>query len=355
MKKTISSHRICAPLIEALASMRRWLERDHDARMMVAAPTLREFKRQPLPEHLKVSVKKRRGPRVAMHGMRNYRNKSLLIAHWPEDAQETIAAPSLICVVKGHADFHLGDYFFSGQAGDILLIPADVPQPSSQKSHIFDGDPSRSCTLFWMCPKMSYGDGMECWLCHSRGEVHEVCRVDEVCWVKNPFIIQLFRGFCEELRRQQDRPTALHLISGLFALVQREIEEERVFLPGHYGGFAEADPGTDPIAQAKSYIDSHLHQQLSIEKLARHVCVSPATFTRKFRQETGQSFHQYVIKHRLEEAASLLLETDWSVNKICEFVGLKYSPLRRLFMQYHGCSPGVFRELKKTQGKSGKE
>jgi len=339
--------RVCGPLQDALTSMQQWLRDYHDTRLMVAAPALREFKRQPLPAHLEIFVKKRHGKRIALHGPRNYRNKSILIAHWPEDGQEIIAAHSLICVVSGQADFHIGDYLFRCQVGDVLLIPAGVPQPSSWKSHIWDGDPDRSCTLLWMCPKMGYADGMECWLCHSHGEEHEVCRVNEVCWIKNSFIIQLFQGFCEELQIRKDGETVVSLFSALLGLVKRDIQEGHIFQPGHFDDNIPQQISQNPIEEACAYINSHLHQALSISKVARIACVSPATFTRQFRQQTGQSFHEYVTEHRIIEAAALLKTTDWSVHKICEFVGLKYSQLRRHFLKYHGCAPGTFRELEK--------
>src|SRR5690606_19934065 len=106
MKKLVSAPRVCGPLQDALHFMQQWLRDYRDPPIMVAAPTLREFKRQPLPEHLGISVKKRQGQRVALHGPRHYRNKSILVAHWPQDGQEIIAAHSLICVVRGQADFH---------------------------------------------------------------------------------------------------------------------------------------------------------------------------------------------------------------------------------------------------------
>ena len=345
MKKPALPARVCGPLQDAIAFMQQWLRDYHDTRLMVAAPTLREFKRQPLPAHLEIFIKKRHGKRAALHGPRNYRNKSILVAHWLEDAQEIISAHSLICVVRGQADFHIGDYLFRCKAGDVLLIPAGVPQPASRKSHIFDGDPNRSCTLLWMCPKMGYADGMECWLCHSHGEEHSIGHVDEVCWLKSTFIIQLFQGFCEELQARKDAETIIHLFHALLALVKRDIEEGHVFQPGYFDDNFAQPAAQNPIEEACAYINSHLHQPLSINKVARIICVSPATFTRHFRQQKGKSFHEYVTERRIKEAASLLKTTDWSANKICEFVGLKYSQLRRHFIKYYGCAPGKFREI----------
>lgn len=341
-------NRVCGPLVDALQLMQHRLSQDGLSRLIVATHTLEELKRQTLPPHLILVEKYRQGPSVAVHGPRQYRNASMVQANWPQDEQHAIIMPTLICVISGQADFHIADYFMQCRVGDMLLIPPGVPQPAGSSSHIADSDESRSCELLWMCPKMAGADGMECWICHSDGHLHEIGRTNEVCWVKNPFLISLFGKLVDEAQHNLGESLNYHFLMSLFLMVQREIEQERVFLPGHHGNrlpeqeFGSVSP--DPIESACAYIDSNLNRPLTIELVAQRSCISPATFTRRFREYTGQTFKQYVTAHRLQEAATLLRESDWSVSKIGEFVGLKQSQLRELFHQHYSCSPLEYRK-----------
>jgi AraC-like DNA-binding protein len=51
--------------------------------------------------------------------------------------------------------------------------------------------------------------------------------------------------------------------------------------------------------------------------------VPPAHFSREFRRAFGETPHQYLLTRRLERAAALLRNTDWSVAEICFTVGLR--------------------------------
>lgn len=109
MNRSSADTRLCAPLLDALQLMQQWVLRDGASRLIVVTPTLSELKRQSLPAHVSLSIKKRRGPRVAIRGPRQYRNTSLVTAKWPDDAQHAIVMPTLICVISGQADFHIAD------------------------------------------------------------------------------------------------------------------------------------------------------------------------------------------------------------------------------------------------------
>lgn len=335
------------PLLVALKTMLRWLERDGADRLMVAAHTVKEFKSQPLPAHLRTSIKKRQSVRVASKGPRFYKNTSVTLARWPEDGQEVNSLPALTCVLSGYAEFHIADYVVHCQPGDVLFFPAGVPQPSSSRPHYLTPYEGKSCELFWMCPGAPDGHAVECWICHSHDEDHYTGDDDEVAWVRNDLLVKQFFGLAEELRDDEDHKLGYYLLSGILLLTQREIERGHVLLPGRQHD-RPADPGLshDPVEQACSYIKSHLNQSLSISRIARQIYLSPSSLTRKFREQTGRSLTEYINAIRLEEAKTLLHDTEWSINHVGNFVGLKPPRMRQLFQEHVGCSPTEFRRKK---------
>jgi len=96
----------------------------------------------------------------------------------------------------------------------------------------------------------------------------------------------------------------------------------------------------DPkVAQALSYINDHLGEDLSVESLAGQVFSSKYHFMRRFKQLTGYSVHKYVTQKRLLAAADLLRGgvSAQDASMRCGFQD--YSTFQRSFKRQFGCTP----------------
>lgn len=94
-----------------------------------------------------------------------------------------------------------------------------------------------------------------------------------------------------------------------------------------------------------SFILDHLDQNLSLEMLAQQVDFSPYHFARLFRQTTGESPHQFVLRQRLAAAERLLKETDLPLAHIAVAVGIpNQSHFTQAFKRHRGVTPLVYRQ-----------
>lgn len=108
---------------------------------------------------------------------------------------------------------------------------------------------------------------------------------------------------------------------------------------------AGEDAEHSPIAKAVRYIDRHLFEALSVERVAAAVNLSPSHFSRQFRSRTGFSPHEYIVLHRIDEAKALLHGTRLSVKEIAYRVGYhSEANFIASFTDKVGISPSTFRK-----------
>ncbi len=99
------------------------------------------------------------------------------------------------------------------------------------------------------------------------------------------------------------------------------------------------------LQTVKSYIGQHYNEELRLAELASIQSMSPETFSRFFRQQTGQCVSRYINEVRLQHCRQLLCETDMAVKEIaysCGFNTLSF--FNRSFLRQYGCTPTECRE-----------
>ena len=102
------------------------------------------------------------------------------------------------------------------------------------------------------------------------------------------------------------------------------------------------------INQVKDYINDNLTENLNLEKISGITQISPYHFARIFKQKTGYSPHQYIIKCRIERAKKLLSKTNLSIIEIAHSIGCSsQSNFTSLFRKKVGTTPKKYRQSKK--------
>jgi len=103
---------------------------------------------------------------------------------------------------------------------------------------------------------------------------------------------------------------------------------------------AQHDQLTDRLRRILEFIDTHLHQRLTLADIAAEVHLSPYHLTRSFKQAMGLSLHQYVIKRRVERGFHLLESGDYTIAEVAWLVGFAdHSHFTRHFKHQYGIPP----------------
>ncbi|MGI6166885.1 MAG: helix-turn-helix domain-containing protein [Eubacteriales bacterium] len=92
------------------------------------------------------------------------------------------------------------------------------------------------------------------------------------------------------------------------------------------------------------YVDKHFTENISQEELAARFGYNYAYFSRMFKKHMGENLSDYITKKRIELAARLLVETDFSAEQVSERVGYKSKPqFYNTFTKYMKKTPRQYR------------
>lgn len=95
----------------------------------------------------------------------------------------------------------------------------------------------------------------------------------------------------------------------------------------------------------KDYTAIHYAQSNILQNLGEQLKFSVPYLSKKFKEETGESFNKYHQTVRLNIAASLLRESQFSVNEISNLIGFSdHKYFIKIFTSFIGISPAKFRK-----------
>jgi len=100
------------------------------------------------------------------------------------------------------------------------------------------------------------------------------------------------------------------------------------------------------MKKAEDYIRENFTRKISLKEVAKISGLSPPYFSTLFKKERGKNFSTYINRLRVEKAAAMLEETDFSLCKIAYACGYEdQSWFSKIFKIHTGKSPGKFRRL----------
>jgi AraC-like DNA-binding protein/quercetin dioxygenase-like cupin family protein len=110
-----------------------------------------------------------------------------------------------------------------------------------------------------------------------------------------------------------------------------------------------ASPGrpdpTELVAAAETFLRNHLSDSVRMPELARHLGLSRARMFEVFKQASGLTPNDCLLRYRIEHARELLKTSDQSITEIALASGFSSSQyFSHVFRKYAGVSPSEYRQ-----------
>jgi YesN/AraC family two-component response regulator len=138
------------------------------------------------------------------------------------------------------------------------------------------------------------------------------------------------------------KPTDFTDIRSVFSKLRRELDRGRPADGGAQG--ADRAAGGDPVVSSiQRYVERDC-AHASLKGAARAVGMNPQYVSRLFHERSGENFHTFLARTRMEKAARLLRDGGHPAYEVSEMVGYSNQKnFTRAFKRHFGTAPLAFR------------
>ena len=146
----------------------------------------------------------------------------------------------------------------------------------------------------------------------------------------------------------------LHVVRNDFgAEIANDVARRMVVPPHREGGQAQfvdrsidATSNNDLFADTLSWVEDNLHDDITVDDLAKRSAMSPRTFARRFKSTTGTTPHNWIIQRRVHLAQRLLETTDRPISHVATDSGFgSATNLRNHFQRSVHTTPTSYRSM----------
>ncbi|MCF6334930.1 MAG: PocR ligand-binding domain-containing protein [Spirochaetales bacterium] len=104
---------------------------------------------------------------------------------------------------------------------------------------------------------------------------------------------------------------------------------------------------TDVIYKSIHYMNNHFNEKIILDDVADEVSLSPAYFSKIFKEQTNDNFTHYLNKLRIGKSKSLLRDSTIPLVDIAGMVGYEdQSYFSKVFKKITGSTPGKYRDTR---------
>ncbi|MEM9159780.1 MAG: AraC family transcriptional regulator [Verrucomicrobiota bacterium] len=246
----------------------------------------------------------------------------------------------ILLTLKNTGYHFTGDCIGELKPGTLLLNGSNVPH-AFQANEPDEGDPNNPAMLVIQFSLDSLGKSLL-----GKPEMARIAGFLEETHCSFEFVgnaRQTVERMMHEMLDMNEVQRFAHFILILDTL-SRSPQSERKSLVSPIYSPSLNEENVDKIDRVKNWIIKNLDRSIRLEDVASLVHMTPKSFSRFFRKNTGRAFSAYVNELKVGVACQKLMQSNDSVSEICYASGFNnLSNFNRRFKDVKGMSPREFR------------
>jgi len=248
----------------------------------------------------------------------------------------------IILILKNHGEFISGDYVGQLKPGTLIMNGPNIPH-ALHAMEADEQDWSRPAVAVIQFSRKSLGEDLL-----AKIEMREIDQFLEEARYGFEFFGDTrvtAREMMLSMAEMSELERIIELLK-LLLLLAKSTQRQRMASPAYSPSLRERDIGR--IDTVIRYLQAHKSEAITLEQIAMLVHMSPKSFCRFFKTNTGKTLIQYVNELRIGEACKRLMQTEQAIIEIAFDVGFNnLSNFNRRFRALKNRSPREFRELAK--------
>ena len=208
-------------------------------------------------------------------------------------------------------------------------------------------------TLMQMITKGDVGALYE-WFSHAPSVRGGVIANDALRQLKNTFIVTATLASRAAMKGGMDAEDALSLSDEyirkceLLSTVEQIVNLQYHMVLDYTRRVERVVLGKNPsklLMQVTNYVQHNLSKPMDVDGLAKSLFISRTHLAAKFKEETGMTLTDFILREKTEEAKRLLRYSDKPLSLIADYLGFSsQSHFTKIFKKYSGKTPGQYRK-----------
>jgi AraC family transcriptional regulator len=252
-------------------------------------------------------------------------------------------------VLSGNESYHLGRRRLSIHPDSFLILNKGTQYASS----VVSNDPARTFSINF--DQKFLADFKDSWQCKSTEMLERQSYAQKLESEFNETIYP-FKGDIKynifHLKNHLDRGSQDELLINEYLhhclINYYKIYNDEIFAKAEKLNFLNNSTRVEILRRlnlAKEYLYSNYNNNISLEELADHACLSVNHLLRTFKQAFNSTPHQFLVQLRLQRAQLLLKTTSYPINEVVSMVGFECpSSFIRLFRTHYKVTPLKYRQ-----------
>lgn len=246
----------------------------------------------------------------------------------------------MVYVYEGKGSFFIDQTFYDMRQGDLFVIPGNTIHRAFP-----DKDTPVTSTAIFFSPLLvqhgSLGDSFSYLNCFEQSKQLKNYRYSQSAQLQLAIEASIEQMQLElNGKRLGYRHSVILNLLQILLVLGREVNYDDVSL------LPITTPEPAWLRKILLFIDEDSTKAVSLAALSVRASISPAHFSRVFKQLIGMNLTEYVTTKRIIRAKELLLESDSNISLIAESCGFESLPhFHRMFKRITGLTPAAYKRV----------